>query len=156
MAGSARLTLTCLAMGLGLCVMAWLRGGEYRDALARYDALPAEAPRHEYAVVDRHEETLGSGKSRRTHYRLELATRARAPGLPPGFTLEVGPDVYAQARRGDRWPVRLVGGTPHVDPRRSGREYERARTFRRWAVGVGLPAALLLFLNLTGRLDRWL
>lgn len=125
----------------------WFSGRDYAAARQAYLAAPA-TPVADYVVDGQRTEVVGSGKSRRTEYLLQLLLAAPQPGASPAVQLRVASGVYERSRKGDHWRGRLVGGLPLFDPDLSGAERDKRMWLRVMALvfavagGAVLAAAL--------------
>lgn len=131
----------------------WSTRTEFREAMARYQSLAA-APTAEYAVIGRYSEVRGSGKSRKTHYFVELGVRGRTPGVAPGALAEVSEDAHDGALNGQVWPARLSGGQPVFDPMQTRLELDRSRVGRNGGLVLIVLAIVVFALHRSGRLYR--
>jgi len=148
-----RVLMLCIALLIGGPWLIWSKRGDYREAMAAYQAARG-APQVEYTLVGRHSEVRGSGKQRSTHYFLEFGLREPGAQAPPGVHVEVSESVYRAARNGERWRARLVQGQPLFDPLLTRREVDASR-FASWAGSLMVIIALgLLWLHRSGRLYR--
>ena len=145
--------ILCAALVFGTPWMMWSARSDYRAAVAEWNALSA-APTAEYAVAGRHTEERGSGRSRRTHYFLQLAVTQRAAAATPGLAVEVSGPVYRETRDGARWRARLRGAQPLFDPLLTRHALHKSRNAS-IATVILVPLGLLLFwLHRSGRLYR--
>lgn len=131
----------------------WSTRTEFREAMTRYQSLAA-APTAEYVVIGRYSEVRGSGKSRKTHYFVELGLRGRTPGAASGALAEVSEDAHDAASNGKVWTARLAGGQPVFDPMLSRLELDRSQTGRIGGVVLILISIVMYLLHRSGRLYR--